>query len=136
MAGGRCAGGGSTLTYGQPGSRGSRAVGLWNTLSRIICWAPGSFLFCLSAAFRELGGFNEELFVSEEIDFSRRLKGWARAHGKRVEILHRHPLATSARKLHLYTKSEHIRFLANCVLHPLGVRRSREACPIWYDGRR
>ncbi len=136
IADGRCAGGGSTLSYGQPGSRGTRVVELWNRLSRIVRWAPGSFLFCLTAAFRELGGFDEELFVSEEIDFSRRLKRWARANGKRVEILHRHPMATSARKFDLYTGREYLSFLARCVLHPSGVKRSRDACPIWYDGRR
>ena len=136
IASGRCAGGGSTLTYGQPAMRGSRLVGVWNTLSRMIRWAPGSFLFCLARAFRELRGFDEELFIAEEIDFSRRLKRWARAHAKSVEILSAHPLATSPRKLHLYTGREYLGFLGTCLLHPSGVKRNRDACPIWYDGRR
>jgi hypothetical protein len=51
-------------------------------------------------------------------------------------ILHRHPLLTSARKLHLYTPREHLRFLFRAVLSPKRILKSREECHTWYDGRR
>ena len=63
----------------------------------------GSFIFCEARAFRQVGGFSNELFAGEEIDLSRRLKRLARERKKRIVILHRHPLLTSARKMHLYT---------------------------------
>lgn len=108
----------------------------WNLLSRTKKWAAGSFIFCDAAAFREVGGFSRELFASEEIDLSERLKRLARQRGKRLIILHRHPLVTSARKMHLYTAREHFRFLAKTVWHRGRPLRSREECLTWYDGRR
>ena len=89
-----------------------------------------------AAAFRAIGGFSQELFAAEEIDLSRRLKLRARETGKRVIILHRHPIVTSARKLRLYTMGEHLRFLARTVFGGGKTLASREACHTWYDGRR
>ena len=109
---------------------------LWNALSRLTRWAPGGFLFCETAAFRELGGFNEDLFVSEEIDLSQRLKRQARARGRRLVILRRHRLTTSARKLHLYSRQEFWTFTKRYLRNPFRAQRDRAACPIWYDGRR
>jgi glycosyltransferase involved in cell wall biosynthesis len=108
----------------------------WNLLSRTKKWAAGSFIFCDAEAFREVGGFSRELFASEEIDLSERLKRLARQRGKRLIILHRHPLVTSARKMHLYTAREHFRFLAKTVWLRGRPLRSREECLTWYDGRR
>ena len=111
-------------------------VGFWNALSRTMRWAAGSFIFCQTAAFRSIGGFNEELFAGEEIDLSRRLKRLARAQGKRVVILHRHPLRTSDRKAWLYTKREYFVFMLKTLLLAGRPLRDRKACYAWYDGRR
>lgn len=111
-------------------------MGLWNALSRTLTWAAGSFIFCEAAAFRELGGFSEELFASEEIDFSRRAKRLARARGKKVEILDSHPLLTSPRKLHLYRMRDLVRVVAKMVFSGGRSLRRREDCAPWYDGRR
>ena len=105
-------------------------------LSRLNRWAAGSFIFCEAAAFREIGGFSRELFASEELDLSQRLKRLGRSTGRRFVILHEHPLVTSARKLHLYTPWEHLRFLAKTVLVGGRTLKSREECSTWYDGRR
>ena len=40
---------------------------LWNLISCVRKWAAGSFIFCETAAFRELGGFSAELFASESL---------------------------------------------------------------------
>jgi glycosyltransferase involved in cell wall biosynthesis len=111
-------------------------VGTWNWISRLWKYAAGSFIFVETAAFRKIGGFDTRLFATEEIDLSQRLKKLARASRKRALILHRHPLVTSARKIHLYTGSEHILFLAKTLLGFGRTLKSREACHTWYDGRR
>lgn len=135
---GQCLGGGCTMKLDQADDflLGRLVVWGWNRLSRLTRWAAGSFVFCEAAAFRELGGFSLELYASEEIEFSKRLKRLARKRGKRVVILHRHPLVTSSRKMHLYTVGEHARFLAGTVVRLGRPLKVREACPIWYDGRR
>ena len=108
----------------------------WNSLSRRLRWAAGSFIFCETAAFREAGGFSQDLYAGEEIDLFKRLKRMARQKRREIVILHQHPLRTSDRKAHLYTKGEHFRFMLKTLL--LGGRnlRSRESCYAWYDGRR
>jgi glycosyltransferase involved in cell wall biosynthesis len=127
----RCVGGGCTVTLAEAPLAVRAWVGGWNLLSRMVRWAAGSFLFCEAAAFRAVGGFSEELFAAEEIDLSRRLK-----RRGRFVILHRHPLVTSGRKAELYTWREHLAFMWKMLIAGRRTLRSREACSVWYDGRR
>ena len=133
---GRCLAGGSTIVMDQRSGMGDWATRLWNTISRWRKWMAGSFIFCETAVFREIGGFDPQLFASEELDLSIRLKKAARKAGKKVVILDRHPLVTSARKVHLYSRLEWLRFLGKALFRPRRTIRSREECMPWYDGRR
>ena len=133
---GNCLAGGCTVKLDGHYPVAGAVIGLWNWLSRRVRWMAGSFIFCQAEAFRKVGGFSNELFVTEELDLSKRLKRLARANGKKIVILHRHPLITSARKMHLYTTREHFLFLLKTVLRGGKTFNSREACHTWYDGRR
>jgi len=133
---GRCLAGGSTVAFANPRLDVRAWVALWNALSRAAGWAAGSFIFCEAAAFRESGGFDETLYAAEEIEFSRRMKRLARRRRMRFVILHRHPLHTSDRKVRLYSPLEHFAFLLRFVATGGRSLRRREACSIWYDGRR
>jgi glycosyltransferase involved in cell wall biosynthesis len=137
LAAGQCLAGGSTLRIAEKGLPLAAAITEgWNYVSRVMKWAPGSFLFCDAAVFREIGGFNVELFASEELELFRRLKKVARARRRRIVILHRHPMATSGRKVRLYTPGEHLRFLIKTFFRLGAPLRKREECFTWYDGRR
>jgi glycosyltransferase involved in cell wall biosynthesis len=131
-----CLAGGSTVAYEDPPPGVALAAGIWNAVSRINKWAAGSFIFCEAAAFREAGGFSEELYASEEIDLFRRLKRLARREKRTIVILHRHPLRTSDRKLRLYGWGDHFRFVAKTVASRGRTLRNRKDCFAWYDGRR
>jgi len=133
---GRCLAGGCTVRMDERDFTADRVTSLWNLVSRLARWAAGSFIFCQAEAFRKIGGFNLELFASEELDLSKRLKKLARASGKKMVILHRHPLLTSARKVRLYSRGEMARFFKNAILRPRRTVTNREACGPWYDGRR
>ena len=103
----------------------------------MLHWAAGSFIFVEAAAFRAVGGFNQALYATEEIDLSQRLNRLARQRKLQpLRILTRHPLLTSARKAHLYTPWEHVRFLLKTAFSLGRSLGHRDACPIWYDGRR
>jgi glycosyltransferase involved in cell wall biosynthesis len=128
--------GGSTVCFDQPGAAVAWPGAIWNTISRVMRWMAGSFIFCNAAVFREIGGFSRELYAAEEIDLSRRLKRAARQRGQRVAILSRHPLLTSARKARLYTPQEMLGFVARTILRRGRTLRSAEECFSWYDGRR
>lgn len=133
---GRCIGGGATVELDQPVRWVIGLICVWSCLSRWQRWMAGSFIFCEARAFRNLGGFSQELFVAEEIDFSKRLNELAKSRGQQVIILHRHPLKTSARKIHLYSLREHIFFLLRSFLGLGRTFKDRAACGPWYDGRR
>ena len=136
IRGGRCLAGGVTVRLDPTPFVVVLVIGSWNAISRVMKWAAGSFIYCETAAFREVGGFSNELFVSEELDLSIRLKKLARRKGRRMVILTRHPLLTSARKLHLYSHAEHAWFMLKTVLTGGRTLRARDKCEIWYDGRR
>jgi len=131
-----CLAGGATVAYETRDPVMRFCLAVWNSLSRMNRWAAGSFMFCESAAFREIGGFSEELYAGEEIDLSRRLKRLARARGRRMVILHRHPLRSSDRKARLYTLREYLAFLLKFAVLGRRALRDRGACHFWYDGRR
>jgi len=133
---GECLAGGVTVHMDGPFSSGTVGTAVWNRISRSMRWFAGSFIFCNTEAFRSAGGFSNEFFAGEEIDLSKRLKRLARASGKKVVILHRHPLVTSGRKMHLYSTPEKIRFLRNSIRHGRNAFKSRDHCHPWYDGRR
>jgi glycosyltransferase involved in cell wall biosynthesis len=136
MESGQCLGGGCTVRMDERHFWADCGTGLWNLISRVMNWAAGSFIFCEASAFRRVGGFSGELYASEEIDLSRRLKKLARQSGRRFVILRRHPLQTSARKVRLYSCGELARFFKKAILRPRQTVTSREECSPWYDGRR
>jgi glycosyltransferase involved in cell wall biosynthesis len=133
---GQCVGGGALVELEK--ARGLVWVmnRVWNLISRTTGWAAGSFIFCRADVWRALGGLSEDLYASEEIEFSRRLKQLARRRNHRMVILKQHPLLTSSRKAQLCSPSEYLRLLAQTVWHRGGNLRGRDACAIWYDGRR
>jgi glycosyltransferase involved in cell wall biosynthesis len=136
IASGKCLAGGCTVKFDGNYPKANLMVLVWNGISRSLSWMAGSFIFCEAAAFRETAGFSKDLFAGEEIDLSIRLKRLARKRRKRITILTQHPLTTSARKLHLYSFGEHLRFLIKASLFRSKTLSSREACFTWYDGRR
>jgi len=133
---GDCLAGGSTVRFDGHFPFASFFAKLWNGISRGFRLLAGSFIFCQADAFRKLGGFSSELYAAEEIDLSKRLKVLARETGRRLVILHRHPLLTSSRKVHLYTLREHTAVILKSLLTWGKSWHSREKCHTWYDGRR
>ncbi len=107
---------------------------LWNRLSRRMKWMAGSFIFCRTEAFHAVGGFDERLYASEEIELSRRLKRLARQRRQRIVIIAEETLLTSARKVRLYSGWELTKLFLQSFLMPWLTLRRKQA--YWYDGRR
>jgi glycosyltransferase involved in cell wall biosynthesis len=133
---GRYAAGGVTLRMVTRNTFARLLSSAWNGLSRVRRLMAGSFIFVETKAFRAVGGFSLELFAGEELDLSLRLTKHAKSSGRRLVILHRHPLVTSGRKLDLYSQRELVGFMVRALISPRRVMRSREECHPWYDGRR
>ena len=115
---------------------GNAAMQLWTVLSITFRWASGALVVCRTDAFRDVGGFNQELFAADEIDLSQLLKKWGHKRGLKFTILTRHPLITSPRKVQLYTGREIAMQFFSVLLSPRKVLQNKKKLPIWYDGRR
>jgi len=133
---GRTLAGGATIRMDGEMLAARLSSDLWNLVSRRLKLMAGSFIFVEAKAFRSVGGFSHEWFAGEELELSRRLKKLARNTRRRVVILHRHPIKTSARKIRLYTPWELVRLLARVVISGGRSLRNRESTHLWYDGRR
>jgi len=128
---GGAVGGGAAVTVDDPTPRYVKWVMPVVVFSfRRLRWAAGCFLFCSRAAFNAVHGFDEKLFVSEEIALSRALH----KHGKFVVL--KESVVTSGRKLRTYSGKE---MFGTFVRIGLGGRRAlqdRRGLGMWYGPRR
>jgi glycosyltransferase involved in cell wall biosynthesis len=115
---------------------GRMALNLWTGVSILFRWASGAMFVCRADAFRDVGGFSQELYASEEIDLSMRLKKWGRRRGLKFVILRGHPLETSSRKVQIYSGKEIAKQFLGLALRPRRSLKDRKHLAIWYDGRR
>jgi len=133
---GHCAGGGCVIALDRVPWWACAAVKLWNVVSCSFHWAAGSFLFCRADAFDELGGFSEELYASEEIDMSRRLKAWGKQRQLKFVILKGHPHVSSGRKFELYGAGEILMLCARSLFRPFHTVRNKGQLGYFYESRR
>ena len=136
ISSGKVLAGGATIRLDEKLFVAGLVTQFWNCSSRLTRFMAGSFIFVEAAAFRQVGGFSHEFFAAEELDLSIRLKKLARATKRKVVILHRHPIKTSARKMKLYTGRELGGFFLRSIFSHRKTIRNREAAFMWYDGRR
>jgi len=134
---GKVVGGGACLTVKEK-NLGHLMIPLhiWNGVSRIFGYAAGSFLFCRRDIFEDLDGFSLQRYAGEELDLSRRLKRAGKKEGLAFRILRKGRLRTSARKLELYSTWEILSMFLKVIVRYKGTTGSRDACFLWYDGRR
>jgi cellulose synthase/poly-beta-1,6-N-acetylglucosamine synthase-like glycosyltransferase len=123
---GKTAGGGTLLNCASVEPlKVKRLVQLWNFISRFRKLAAGSFLFCLRQAWEELGGFDESVYVAEELIFSKKLKKWAKKHKMTFRILNI-PVKTSFRKFYHLT-------IVSSLAFGLFVKKNKDKCRLWYE---
>jgi len=126
-------GGGCRVRFGGPLPVYARVlVPILNRVYGLTGMAAGCFLFCTRAAFKAVGGFDEQLFASEECQMSLALKRQGR-----FVILREH-VVTSARKLRTYSGREVLGLLFRLGLGGRAAlrRRGSKGMEIWYGPRR
>jgi glycosyltransferase involved in cell wall biosynthesis len=91
--------GGAVDTYYRPGKRTAKLwLGGWRMLGRALRIAQGGCQFCRRSAFDELRGYNERLYMGEDVDFYVRLKRLARRRGGRVVLINDVRILPSTRR--------------------------------------
>jgi glycosyltransferase involved in cell wall biosynthesis len=127
---GRVCGGGAPFRFDAAPLWGRCLASGWNALARAVGWAAGSYCYCLREGFLASGGFDESVYASEELGFSRALKRWGRARCLRFRIL-RTPVITSGRKLTWFGPAAIARQALHVLVRPSRMRQ-REQLPFWY----
>lgn len=97
---------------------------------RVMRWAAGCYVFCTRTAFERAGGFDERLFVAEEIALSRALQRVGRF------VILRERVLTSGRKMRTHTGWDLVRLLTGFVRYGPALLRSRDRLSLWYGDRR
>lgn len=131
LTSGTCCGGGALVAFDNPIPWYSRWVPyVWNRLAVRCGLAAGCFMYCLREGFEEVGGFNEKVFASEEIGFSRRLSRWGKPRRLAFEVITRPSVITSSRKMQDHPVRN---LLAFCfvLVFPFAVR-FRSLSRLWY----
>jgi glycosyltransferase involved in cell wall biosynthesis len=131
-----CVGGGTVVAFDTTPRWARPLLAAGNWLFLFFRITPGCLIFCRADVFRQLGGFNEQLYAAEDADLGRRMHAWAKRNGSRIVMLRKHPPITSSRKLHLYSKPEMLKLLFRFARSPRATLRNPKALPIFYDGRR
>ncbi len=90
----------------------------------------GAFLFTTRKNFDAIGGFDEQLFIGEEVFFSLALRKLGR-----FKIL-REPVVTSGRKLRMYSAREILGNSLSVIMRGPRAAQSRDRLHLWYDGKR
>jgi len=126
-----CAGGSARIVIGGTIPLWSRIfIKAFSVLYFGLNFGAGAFLFTTRKNFDAVGGFDETLFVGEEIYFSLALRKLGR-----FTILPE-PIVTSGRKLRMYSAREILGNSFRVILCGPRAARSRDGLHIWYDGKR
>ncbi len=126
---GKIAGGGTILDYSQTNLlKVKLLLHLWNFISRSRKLAAGLYLFCLRQAWQDVGGFDESVYIAEELIFSKQLKKWAKKHKMNFRILDI-PVRTSLRKFYWFSYKTIVLNLA----FGFFVKGDKNKCRLWYD---
>jgi glycosyltransferase involved in cell wall biosynthesis len=126
---GKIVGGGTLLEYRHAEKLRIRwLVQFWNFISRFRKLAAGLYLFCLAQAWEDIGGFDESVYVAEELIFSKKLKKWAKKHKMKFRILDI-PIRTSFRKFYSFSYGTIVSSLA----FGLFVKKNKDKCRLWYE---
>jgi glycosyltransferase involved in cell wall biosynthesis len=124
-------GGGALLTFDDPMPLSARALAATVALGmRLGKLAAGAYLFCTAEAFAVAGGFDENLFATEELSFSRALRRVG------LIVILRERVLTSGRKARTHGFRELWAPAALVLRYGPSVFRDRARLSLWYGRRR
>jgi glycosyltransferase involved in cell wall biosynthesis len=103
-------------------------IHLWNFISRFRKLAAGLYLFCLRQAWQDIGGFDESVYIAEELIFSKHLKKWAKKQNMKFCILDI-PIQTSWRKYQWFS----YRTIVYSLVLGWFFKKDKNKCRLWYE---
>jgi glycosyltransferase involved in cell wall biosynthesis len=103
----------------------------WQFLGRLLNMRQGAAQFCRCEIFAELGGYDESIFMGEDIEFQWRLSKLARRRESYTAFIENPRVVTSARRFDRMGLWKTLLFT-----HPITIllaRRTRSAWKHWYE---
>ena len=126
---GKIAGGGTVLDNSVAKlPREKFLIRLWNFISRFRNLAAGLYLFCLRQAWLDCSGFDETVYIAEELILSKHLKKWAKKHNMKFCILDI-PIQTSWRKYQWFS----YRTIVYSLVLGWFFKKNKAKCRLWYE---
>ncbi len=93
-----CIGGGVDVEY-QPRRRSMRIyLSAWRLLGRRMRLVQGATQFCRRSIFEQVGGYAEQAWIGEDVDFYRSMERFARSAGGVVRFIEQPRVQASARR--------------------------------------
>jgi glycosyltransferase involved in cell wall biosynthesis len=124
--------GGAVDTEYRPKKRSLRVyLGLWRMLGRAVGMAQGATQFCLRDTFTALGGYDESLFMGEDVDFYARMRRHAQHVGGSVRFIDDLKVMPSCRRFDQWALWRTLIWTNPLVIAPF--RRARFMWRGWYD---
>ncbi|RLD12048.1 MAG: glycosyl transferase family 2 [Chlamydiae bacterium] len=130
LSSGKCCGGGCKIKMDKELSFTSqKLLNFWNWISEKKSLAAGCFIYCSRKGFEGTGGFNEKIYASEEIWFSKNLRKWGKKQNLEFKIINDISIVTSGRKLD--NKFKLWRSMLAILFFPFSIF-FRRMCSYWY----
>jgi glycosyltransferase involved in cell wall biosynthesis len=128
-----CVGGSVRVEYEAPFDRFwmSFFMKLWVVLAKLTTMRQGALQFCRADAFNELTGYDETIYVGEDIEFHWRLDKFARRCGGYTHFIEEPTVTTSSRRWNRMGLARMLFFT-----HPVTIFlawRRRSFWKDWYD---
>jgi glycosyltransferase involved in cell wall biosynthesis len=124
-----CVGGAVAVDYGPIGRRWLRwYLKGWAFWGTVFNMKQGAAQFCRRSAFNEIGGYDETIFMGEDIEFYWRLTRHARRRGQFLAFLETPRVVASSRRFNRMSALK-ILFLT----HPVAIRLSWKRRRLWKD---
>jgi glycosyltransferase involved in cell wall biosynthesis len=132
MADEKCFGGAVSVEYGEFERKWMRYYLYgWKFWEKVFNMKQGAAQFCRKTAFEKLNGYDESIFVGEDIEFYWRLTKFASQNGGYLRFIEKPKVKTSPRRL------DKISFLKTFVLmNPIYIRllwRKKSFWKSWYE---
>ena len=125
----RCFGGAVSVDYGPFERRWMRHYpALWKFWGRVFNMKQGAAQFCRREIFAELGGYDESIFLGEDVAFYWSLTKLARQKGGRLDFIENMSVITSSRRF------DKMSLWRTAVLtHPIFIGLFYKRASVWKD---
>jgi glycosyltransferase involved in cell wall biosynthesis len=124
-----CFGGAVSVEYGEFSRKWLKYYFMgWQFWENILNTKQGATQFCRKAAFHELGGYNEKIYMGEDVDFYWRLTKLARRKKGHLFFIASPKVKTSARR---YSRMSWWKILV--ITHPIFMLPAAKSKRFWKD---